>query len=149
MQTAPYASPSMVVRPEIADSVIRLLDDEAESFSDGKEPGEQALSATFAGIAGYVRAGMSIYFELSFEPYGTPMSREITNAIGHYINSRVSEVGDNAEADWHYIAGIAALAADIEAACKQIEADRQVQADAAAIGVSVNELLSTRGYAHA
>ncbi len=149
MHAAPYAPASMVVRPEIADSVIRLLDEEAESFSDGKEPGELALSATFAGIAASVRAGRSIYFELSFEPYGAPMSREITNAIGHYINTQVSEDGGNAEADWGYIGDLAALAADIEAACKQIEADRQVEADAAAIGVSVNELLSTRGYANA
>lgn len=128
MQSAPYAPPSMVVRPEIADSVIRLLDEEAESFSDGKEPGERALSATFAGIAGYVRAGKSIYFELAFEPYGAPMSREITNVIESAMSAHAFEDGNRIESDdWRYLSDLAGLAADIEAACKQIEADRQVE----------------------
>jgi len=109
----------MVVRPEIANSVIRMLDDEAESFSHGKEPGERALSATFAGIAGYVRAGKSIYFELAFEPYGTPMSREITLAIEHTaeLSMHAFGNGDRIESDdWRYLSDLAALAADIEGA---------------------------------
>lgn len=53
--------PKFVVRPEIADSAIRLLDAEAESFNRGGEPGERALGAMFAGIAESVRDGMSIY----------------------------------------------------------------------------------------
>jgi len=119
MHAESYAPESIVVRSEIADSVIRMLDDEAESFSDGKEPGERALSATFAGIAGYVRAGKSIYFELGFEPYGAPMSREIISAIEHTAERFMHAFGNGNRIesdDWRYLSDLAALAADIEGA---------------------------------
>lgn len=118
MRSAPYAPASMVVRPEIADSVIRLLDKEAESFGHGSEPGEQALSATFAGFAKRVRAGKQIFStELDFQPLGAPLRREITSAIEHTVWMNVSEDGDRVESSdmWRYVSDLAALAADIEA----------------------------------
>ncbi len=119
MQSAPYAPVRMVVRPQITDSTVRLLDEQVESFGrDPKpEPGVRALSAMFAGLAASVRAGESIYFELDFEPCGAPMHREITSAIEHTISMHVSEDGNRVEAGgmWSYFSDLAALAADIEA----------------------------------
>lgn len=79
------------------------------------------------------------------KPYGSPMSQEIVSAVVNAMWLKgVQESGD--VDDWRTVADLAMFAADIEEACKQIEADKVVMAEARALGVSVNELLSTQGY---
>ncbi len=71
----------------------------------------------FAGMAQSVRTERSIYYELSTEPYGAPMSREIKSAIENVIAAQASDGGD--VTDWRYLSDLAALAADIEATFAQ------------------------------
>lgn len=138
--------PTFIVRPSIADSAHDLLDSEAEAFGGAGEVGAEALGIMFAGLADLVLAGESIYYELDFRPYGAPMSREITTAIARRIWSQMTEDGPRDDVDWSSIRDLAMFAADIEDACKQIERDEIIRADAAALRVSVSELLGTRGY---
>lgn len=140
-----YATPRFIVRAEIRDSVLDLLDNEAESFSGSNDPGARALGITFGGIAENVRDGQSIYYELDYRPYGAPMYQEIMSAIVNALWLQgVQEAGD--VDDWRTVADLAAFAADIEEACKRIKADEIVMADARALNVSADELLATQGY---
>lgn len=115
MRMSEYPSPTkLIIRPEIVQSTLSLLDGEAASFAAGDAPD---LSNAFTRLAGNVRRGEPL--SLADEPYGAPMSREITNAIGYTFHMSTSTDGSGGE-DWRYLSDLAALAADIEAATAEL-----------------------------
>jgi len=106
------------IRPEIADSIARLFDGEAEWFRLPDDSDDfnntQALSDAFARFAASIRIGEPIYLDDDEQPYGSPMRREITSAVEHAISVQTTDDGCSAEVDWRYLSDLAALAAAIE-----------------------------------
>lgn len=131
MHDQPMSQPGrdLHVRPEITESVVRLLYGEAECLRRSADANAQELSGTFDRLAAAIRGGDAIaiggyptlpnalladgfgYKGRQVPPYST--ASELILCVRSKL-SGVSEDGTEAH-DWCYLGDLAALAADIEA----------------------------------
>lgn len=112
----------MSVRPEIAESVLRLLDQESDYFkqavdSSGSEDAAsyRALSANLAALATEICAGRPI--DLASRLESESAGDWLIECGLKYEIQRAYE--GSTGWDWRYLADLAALASDIEAALKE------------------------------
>jgi hypothetical protein len=119
----------LTVRPELVPTTLRLLDGEAECFtvesSSSGHPDDQAhyreLADGLQSLAARIRAGQPIDLasRLETRPAGEwlidPLVKHVFESA-HDGNSTRDDWGQGDAWNWRYLADLAALAADIEAA---------------------------------
>lgn len=112
--------PPLTVRPELAESVLHMLDEGADQY-DGDLV---EITALFRSLAESIRAGEPI----DLMPYATSQEAEkaaenpdwYAYRVGSQLTLEASyafePVGPFSEPDWRYLSDLAGFAADIEAA---------------------------------